>query len=288
MLTTLDHLEHHVKSHKKTNFLSSFGKEIKIFVTIFIVVFVINSVTINAQLYREAVVDLVHEFSGSTSSKIITIQDGTNTTSITVDQDFVNKKAMIETISQQTESLDLVKGGDFASQDIVQSNLKQSLDSYSLEFNTLSPSDRVIVPDLGINVPLLQSSFTKHITEITKEDMDKDLYHGVVQYPTTPHAGNGWNMLVFGHTSYESWKHNPYATVFSKLPKLEEGQLMKVIQNGKLYEYKVITKTIVKPSKVNEEYMKYTKGNYLTLLGCYPIGSDANRIMVIGELVEKK
>lgn len=195
---------------------------------------------------------------------------------------------MLEKISTQVESLSLVKEGDFVSKDIVQSNLKQSLDNYTLAFNTLSPSDRIIIPDIDLNVPLLQSSFTKHISEITKEDMDKDLYKGVVQYPTTPNAGQDGNMLVFGHTSYEAWKHNPYATVFSKLPKLQEGQTMQVIQNGKLYDYKVITKKIVKPSQVNAEYLNYTKGNYLTLLGCYPIGSDTNRIMVIGELVEKK
>jgi sortase (surface protein transpeptidase) len=46
---------------------------------------------------------------------------------------------------------------------------------------------------------------------------------------------------------------------------------MQVVQNGKLYEYEVIDRAIVSPNKVNEEYLKYTKGNYLTLLGCYPI-----------------
>ncbi len=69
----------------------------------------------------------------------------------------------------------------------------------------------------------------------------------------------GGNTLIFGHTSYESWKKNPYATIFSQLPKLKNGDSMQVIQNGKLYEYEVIGRSIVVPSKVNEEYLKYTK-----------------------------
>jgi LPXTG-site transpeptidase (sortase) family protein len=185
----------------------------------------------------------------------------------------------VQAISHNIES-------DFVSSQIINSDLKQNLDSYNMTFNTLPPTDRVIIPDIDVNVPLLQSSFNGHIDNITKEDMDKDLYQWVVQYPTTPHAGEGWNTLIFWHTSYEAWKHNPYATVFAKLPKLNKGQTMQVIQNGKLYEYEVIEKKIMAPSKVNEEYLKTTNGNYLTLLGCYPIWSDKQRIMIIGKLKE--
>jgi LPXTG-site transpeptidase (sortase) family protein len=106
----------------------------------------------------------------------------------------------------------------------------------------------------------------------------------VVQYPTTPGAGAGWNTLIFGHTSYESWKNNPYATIFSQLPKLKNWDVMQIVRQGKLYEYEVIGRSIVAPSKVNEEYLKYTDGDYLTLLWCYPIGSDKQRILIIWKL----
>ena len=59
---------------------------------------------------------------------------------------------------------------------------------------------------------------------------------------------------------------------------------MQVVYEGKLYEYEVIDKVIVNPDKVNEEYLKYQDGSFLTLLGCYPIGSDRQRILVIGKL----
>ncbi len=291
MLTTLEHLERHLHQQKKKSVLHVFWREIKIFSAIFVIVFVISSVTTNAQLYTEALGDLFQQFSGSvarTETWPLTTPSQKNTTTekTLVDQNFLAKKMALDEIDIATQAMNTAKNTDFISRDIVDSNLKQNLDSYSMTFNTLPPTDRVIIPDIDVNVPLLQSSFADHIAKITKEDMDKDLYKWVVQYPTTPHAGEWGNTLIFWHTSYEARKHNPYATVFAKLPKLNKGQIMQVIQNGKLYEYEVIEKKIMAPSKVNEEYLKNTKWNYLTLLGCYPIGSDKQRLMVIGKLKE--
>jgi sortase (surface protein transpeptidase) len=47
----------------------------------------------------------------------------------------------------------------------------------------------------------------------------------------------------------------------------------------------MIARHIVSPSKVNAIYNKYVDGNYLTLMGCYPIGSDAERILIIAKKV---
>jgi hypothetical protein len=40
----------------------------------------------------------------------------------------------------------------------------------------LPPTDRVIIPNINVNTPLLLSSFNRNIDDITKEDFDKDLY----------------------------------------------------------------------------------------------------------------
>jgi hypothetical protein len=65
---------------------------------------------------------------------------------------------------------------DFIATDLTTSTLQTNLSSYNLDFNLLPPTDRVIIPSLNLNTPLLQSSFNKHIDTITKEDFDKDLY----------------------------------------------------------------------------------------------------------------
>jgi hypothetical protein len=61
MLTTLDHLEQHIQHSQKKPFFSSFAKEIKGFSIFFVMVFVLNSVVVNAQLYQEAVIDIVNQ-----------------------------------------------------------------------------------------------------------------------------------------------------------------------------------------------------------------------------------
>lgn len=290
MFTTLEHLEHHIDTSKKKSPVKSFLKEIKTFSIFFVVVFIMSSVIVNAQLYQSAILDMIGQFSGVDNSQINTINlpSGSNSSDKVVDEEFIRKKIEMEKITQSVDALSNYKTEDFVGKDIISNNLQENLSSYNLDFNTLPPTDRVIIPKIKVNTPLLQSSFNKHIDSITKEDFDKDLYHGVVQYPTTPYPGMGGNTLIFGHTSYESWKKNPYATIFSQISKLANGDLMQVVHNGKLYEYEVVGRSIVNPDKVNEEYMKWKDGNYLTLLGCYPIGSDRQRILIVGKLKELK
>ena len=103
----------------------------------------------------------------------------------------------MEKITQSVDALSQYKTEDFIGKDSTTTALQENLSSYNLDFNTLPPTDRVIIPKINFNTPFLQSSFNKHSDSITKEDFDKDLYHGVVQYPTTPYPGMGGNTLIF-------------------------------------------------------------------------------------------
>lgn len=71
--------------------------------------------------------------------------------------------------------------------------------------------------------------------------------------------------------------------MFAKLTALEKGDLIQTLRHGQLSEFEVVDKIIVTPNKVDETYMKYTKGTYITLMGCYPIGSDSKRILIIAK-----
>lgn len=189
MFTTLDHLEHHINHRQKKNFFSSFGKEIKGFSIFFVIVFVINSVVVNAQLYQEAIMDMVSGFSGSANPETIDTLGSFQSGEEILDADVLAKNQAVEEITQSVENMKTFQGDDFVGQEVVMNNLEEKLSSYRLDFNMLPPTDRVIIPKINVNTPLLQSSFTKNIDTITKDDFDKDLYHGVVQYPTTPYAG---------------------------------------------------------------------------------------------------
>ncbi len=171
--------------------------------------------------------------------------------------------------------------------DVQANNLKQKLNTYNLWFNTLPPTNRLIIPKAWQNIPLVIPDFNKPVNQIKQKDFDKALYDWVVKYPTTATPWKKWNTLIFGHTSYESWKDNHYATVFQSLWKIDKWDTIQIVREWKLLTYKIIEKKIISPKKLNKEYLKYskTKKSYLTLVGCYPFGSDKDRIVIVSELV---
>jgi LPXTG-site transpeptidase (sortase) family protein len=165
--------------------------------------------------------------------------------------------------------------------------LRSKLKDYPFDFNTLPPVNKILIPVLGLDVPIIEpKSMTAQ--DFVTANFDDDLNKWVVKYPTTPDPGVSGNSLIFGHTSQEFWKHNVYGTIFKGIPKLVNGDTIKIIREGNLFEYKVVDKFVVVPSQVNTQYMSYQNagGSYLTLMWCYPLGTDKKRIMVIAKLVD--
>ncbi len=165
--------------------------------------------------------------------------------------------------------------------------LRSKLKSYDFDFNVLPPTNRLIIPKINMDVSLIDSKY-KNKTDFTQWNFDEELENGVVKYPTTPEPWFDGNTLLFGHTSQEWRQHNPYGTVFSHVPDLEQWDMMSVIRNWKLYEYKIIEKIVVRPSQVNKHYQSYQDKweDYITIMWCYPLGRTDKRIMVTAERVK--
>jgi LPXTG-site transpeptidase (sortase) family protein len=138
-----------------------------------------------------------------------------------------------------------------------------------------------------LDVPIIEPK-SMSAEDFIKANFDDELNSWVVKYPTTPDPGQSGNSLIFGHTSQEFWKHNAYGTIFKGIPKLVNGDVVKVIRNGSLYEYRVVDKFVVPTTQVNTQYMSYQNAGwtYITLMGCYPLGTDKKRIMVVAKLVQ--
>jgi LPXTG-site transpeptidase (sortase) family protein len=136
-------------------------------------------------------------------------------------------------------------------------------------------------------VPLVDSKY-KNKTDFAQWDFNEELENGVVKYPTTPEPGFDGNTLLFWHTSQEWREHNPYGTVFSKIPELEQWDMIKLIRDGKLYEYKIVEKTIVTPKNVNKQYQTYQEkwDDYITIMWCYPLWRTDKRMMVTAKRVK--
>ena len=165
--------------------------------------------------------------------------------------------------------------------------LEQKTNYENFDLNTLPPGNRLLIPSLDINVPLIDIPVVDEV-DFAEGNFDAELEQGVVKYPTTPTPDkkNG-NTLIFGHTSLERWKKNEYGYIFRNIPKLKAGDEFYIIREGNSYHYKMVERKIVLPKNVEEYYHNFTNTDksYLTLMGCYPIGSNEKRIMIVAERV---
>jgi len=74
--------------------------------------------------------------------------------------------------------------------------LEDKLANYDFNFNTLPPTNRLIVPSLGVNDPIVTSKYVSE-KDFTNGNFYKELELGPVKYPTTPEPGQGGNTLIF-------------------------------------------------------------------------------------------
>lgn len=261
----------------------SFFREIRTFALIFVAVFVGILVFTNLNLFAYNFRALFEKEVQPTAPIATSLVSENNDISTIVDEGEKNsveiqwllknyqKSADANTLAPSTEEL-----------------LQSHLIDYNFSFNTIPPVNRLLVPSIGLDVPIVTAE-NKDATDFTKADFDEELDQWIVKYPTTPAPGEEWNTLLFWHTSYVVRKDNPYGTIFKDLPKLKDSTLIQILWEWNLYEYKVVDLFIVTPKQVPAQYMTYQNawGSYITLMGCYPLGTDNKRIMVVAKLINE-
>ncbi|MCX6823229.1 MAG: class E sortase [candidate division SR1 bacterium] len=272
-----DVLNHHGK--KKLNF-RDFIKEIRIFLIFFFIVAIVMMIVTNLNLFVASFGNLFdHSIAKVEDVQKSDVSQGNDISSL-LDQktDTPEVKALLAKYQSGIDNQNVT--------DAPESLLRAKLKNYPFNFNTLPPVNKIVITTLGLDVPIIEPKSMTAEDFITA-NFDEELNNGVVKYPTTPDPGASGNSLIFGHTSQEFWKHNVYGTIFKGIPKLVNGDTIKIIREGNLFEYKVVDKFVVVPSQVNAQYMSYQNagGSYITLMGCYPLGTDKKRIMVVAKLV---
>jgi len=276
MYQTLDDLEY-VLSQPKSKFykFSRIFKEIKVLGLIFIVLFLWTYLITNAQL----VIDNFNDRFSPT--EVYGISENEINSSFSW-QDWISE--------EQVDNLVVQYEGIVSMQQEVATDmdhyLQKNLDSYDFSFNLLPPTNRLIIPAINLDVPLVESSVVTY-KDFTETSFDSDLENWVVKYPTTPNPWEGWNAFFFWHTSQEYWKKNPYWTVFRNIPQLRENDKIQVVRDGVLYEYKVLKTVVVRPKDVNDTYVNFGEEwkEYITLMWCYPIGRIDKRMMIFAEKI---
>lgn len=165
--------------------------------------------------------------------------------------------------------------------------VKQKQEFPELDLAVLPPDNRLIIPALNKNVPIVEVSSeslaANDWTSLDGEILDA-LKQGVVRYPGTARPGEEGNTFITGHSSYYFWDDGKYNEVFVLLPQLEVGDYIITYYNQQKFTYQITEKREVAPSEVN--VLEQPEGKQqITLMTCTPVGTNLRRLIIVGELV---
>lgn len=147
---------------------------------------------------------------------------------------------------------------------------------------TVSASDtpKVIIPKINVEIPVDYNQ-----TTIDEAQIEAALENGVVHYPTTVKPGQNGNAAFFGHSSNNIFNKGKYKFAFVLLHELQNGDTFYLTYNGKVYAYKVFSKTVVDPSQVGVLGPVPGQTATATLITCDPPGTSLRRLVVVGQQI---
>lgn len=183
------------------------------------------------------------------------------------------------------DKLDALQAQESQTQRIFEYSLDEYIDGsiaqYDLPFSMVPPGRFISIPSLNIQAPIETVPFATP-DQIKNGEFDEQLKKWIVKYPFTSTPWNPWNTLLFGHSSVDALQawDNDFWFVFYKLPKLEEGALIQVVWDWEMHEYEVEEKLIKRPKDVPAIVNQKSDTDILTLMACYPLMSDAQRILI--------
>lgn len=135
------------------------------------------------------------------------------------------------------------------------------------------PTSYLIIPKINLISPLYSKP------EMTIEEALNKLEEGVITLGDfIPPYRTGTN-LILGHSSDYSWNNNPYSTIFTLIPKLESGDLIKIISADQTHVY-TIRETAITDTELSNLPQVNDK-HQLVLSTCWPLGFFNQRFNVI-------
>ena len=162
---------------------------------------------------------------------------------------------------------------------------KVNKDDINLEIEMTPYENRIIIPKIGENIPLIDVkkqavSWEKELNDIFMKELEK----WVLRYPSSAKPWEKWNAFIFGHSSNFPWMEWNYNDVFSLLDNVEFDDEVIVYYWQKKYTYKIKEKRVIRPWDVS--ILKRNKNkSEITLMTCWPIWTTLNRLIVTWELI---
>lgn len=144
----------------------------------------------------------------------------------------------------------------------------------------IKPADEnfgIVIPKIGAN-----SRVIADVNPFDSSQYQQALTRGVAHAKGSDYPDGTGNVFLFAHSS-DNWYHaNRYNSIFYLLYKLEKSDEIDVYYRGHKYIYRVTEK---KTADANDtKYLNpYFSANRLTLMTCWPPGTDMERMIVLAE-----
>jgi len=139
---------------------------------------------------------------------------------------------------------------------------------------------KIFIKEYLLDLPKLNITDAKVI--VGGEDLTKSLIH----YLPNSLPGEKGNVVIFGHSTLpQLYDTKDYKTIFTYLPSLENGDIIRIKIGEDNYDYKIFEMFVIKPDKTSVlEQVK--DASYLTLITCVPPGTYWNRLVVRAKLLD--
>ena len=115
-----------------------------------------------------------------------------------------------------------------------------------------------------------------------KDEYNEKLKNGVAHLKETSFPGEDNNIFIFGHSSSEIGE-GLYSDIFKDLNIIENKDEIIISYQNKKYYYSVFDKEVINKEDIG--ITRPTASERLTLMTCWPIGTDEKRLMVKARLV---
>ncbi len=159
--------------------------------------------------------------------------------------------------------------------------INYSLNKPKLTINQIKPIDKkfgIVIPKIGANAKIIEQvdPYNSGIYQVA-------LTKGVAQAKGSafPDATGG-NMFLFSHSSANLLEAKTYNSIFYLLSKLKKGDEIYIYYKDVKYKYKVSQIKIVDAGDVSYLSPK-SDVRTLTLMTCWPAGTNYKRLLVIAK-----
>lgn len=147
------------------------------------------------------------------------------------------------------------------------------------------PDNRLLIPSLGLNVPIVipsSDALLKEDWERLEQNIQSALENGTIHYPGTARPGQAGNFFVTGHSSYYPWSKGKYKSVFARLPAMKTDDEFWIYYGGDRHRYVIREKREVKPTDVHVLDQPLDR-RIATLMTCVPVGTTLRRLILTAQ-----